>query len=116
MGNINQVMSNSKKLCAQAPDGRSEKKISCKCCGHDRKLNRMKCPGWVKRCKQWEEKNHFAKKCKKVLVHNIESEEELEAISVVRVQALGRRAVDARGTNRNNFKLIVVASANILPL
>ena len=41
-------------------------------------------------------KNHFAKKCKKVPVHNIESEEELEAISFVRVQALGRRAVDAR--------------------
>ena len=41
-------------------------------------------------------KNHFSKKCKKVPVHNIESEEELEAISVVRVQALGRRAVDAR--------------------
>lgn len=61
-------------------------------------------------------KNHFAKKCKNVPVHSIESEEELEAISVVRVQALGRRAVDARGTNRNNFKLIVVASANILPL
>ena len=37
-------------------------------------------------------KNHFAKKCKKVPVHNIESEEELEAISVVRVQAFGRRA------------------------
>ena len=36
-------------------------------------------------------KNHFAKKCKKVPVHNIESEEELEAISVVRVQAFGRR-------------------------
>ena len=56
----------------------------------------MKCPGWGKRCKQWEEKDHFAKKCRKVPVQNKESVEELEAISVVRVQALGKRAVDAR--------------------
>ena len=49
------------------------------------------CPAWGKKCKLCKEKNHFAKKCKKVPVHNIESEGELEEISIVRVQALFER-------------------------
>ena len=53
-------------------------------------------PAWGKKCRRSKEKSRFAKKCKKVPVHNIESEEELEEVSVVRVQALRGRAVYAR--------------------
>ena len=95
--NINQVKSSSKKPRDPTPvDGRSAKKISCKSCCYDHQPDRKMCPAWGKKCKRCKEKNHFAKKCKKVPVHNIESEEELEEIIVVRVQALRGRAVYAR--------------------
>ena len=82
--NINQVKSSSKKHRAPTPvDGRSAKKISCKFCGYDHQPDRKMCPAWGKKCKRCKEKNHFAKKCKKVPVHNIESKEEFEEISVV---------------------------------
>ena len=118
--NINQVKSSSKKHPAPTPvDGRSAKKISCKFCGYDHQPDRKMCPAWGKKCKRCKEKNHFAKKCKKVPVHNIESEEELEEISVVRVQALRGRAVYARMLVRQQpvqFQVDCGASANILPL
>ena len=118
--NINQVKSSSKKHRAPTPvDGRSAKKISCKFCGYDHQPDRKMCPAWGKKCKRCKEKNHFAKKCKKVPVHNIESEEELEEISVVRVQALRGRAVYARMLVRQQpvqFQVDCGASANILPL
>ena len=118
--NINQVKSSSKKPRAPTPvDGRSAKKISCKFCGYDHQPDRKMCPAWGKKCKRCKEKNHFAKKCKKVPVHNIESEEELEEISVVRVQALRGRAVYARMLVREQpvqFQVDCAASANILPL
>ena len=118
--NINQVKSSSKKHRAPTPvDGRSAKKISCKCCGYDHQTDRKMCPAWGKKCKRCKEKNHFAKKCKKVPVHNIESEEELEEISVVRVQALRGRYVYARMLVRQQlvqFQVDCGASANILPL
>ena len=118
--NINQVKSSSKKPRAPTPvDRRSAKKISCKFCGYDHQPDRKMCPAWRKKCKRCKEKNHFAKKCKKVPVHNIESEEELEEISVVRVQALRGRAVYARMLVRQQpvqFQVDCGASANILPL
>ena len=118
--NINQVKSSSKKHRAPTPvDGRSAKKISCKFCGYDHQPDRKMCPAWGKKCKRCKEKNHFAKKCKKVPVHNIESEEELEEISVVRVQALRGRYVYARMLVRQQpvqFQVDCGASANILPL
>ena len=118
--NINQVKSSSKKPRAPTPvDGRSAKKISCKFCGYDHQPDRKMCPAWGKKCKRCKEKNHFAKKCKTVPVHNIESEEELEEISVVRVQALRGRAVYARMLVRQQpvqFQVDCGASANILPL
>ena len=118
--NINQVKSSSKKPRAPTPvDGRSAKKISCKFCGYDHQPDRKMCPAWGKTCNRCKEKNHFAKKCKKVPVHNIESEEELEEISVVRVQALRGRAVYARMLVRQQpvqFQVDCGASANILPL
>ena len=100
-------------------DGQSAKKISCKFCGYDHQPDRKMCPAWGKKCKRCKEKNHFAKKCKKVPVHNIESKEELEEISVVRVQALRGRAVYARMLVRQQpmqFQVDCGASANILPL
>ena len=113
--NINQVKSSSKKQRAPTPvDGRSAKKISCKFCGYDHQPDRKMCPAWGKKCKRCKEKNHFAKKC-----NNIESEEELEEISVVRVQALRGRAVYARMLVRQQpvqFQVDCGASANILPL
>ena len=118
--NINQVKSSSKKPRAPTPvDGWSAKKISCKFCGYDHQPDRKMCPAWGKKCKRCKEKNHFAKKCKRVPVHNIESEEELEEISVVRVQALRGRAVYARMLVRQQpvqFQVDCGASANILPL
>ena len=71
------------------------------------------CPAWGKKGKRCKEKNHFAKKYKNVPVHNIESDEELEEISVVRVQALRAGELCMRecwlGSNRCiYFKLIVV--------
>ena len=118
--NIDQVKSSSKKPRAPTPvDRRSAKKISCKFCGYDHQPDRKMCPVSRKKCKRCKEKNHFAKKCKKVPVHNIESEEELEEISVVRVQALRGRAVYARMLVRQQpvqFQVDCGASANILPL
>ena len=75
---------------------RSAKKISCKFCGHNHQPDRKICPARGKKCKRCKKKCHFAKKCEKVLVHNIESDKELEEISIVRVQALRGRAVYAR--------------------
>ena len=99
---IHQVKSKTKKSHTQQ---RSEvksspqagKKISCKFCGYDHVLDRKKCPTLGKTCKRCNGKNHFVKKCKKELVFCIESEEEeLEEISVVRVQAVKERAVFAK--------------------
>ena len=121
--NIYQVKSSSNKLRAPTPvDRRSAKKISCKFCGYDHQPDRKMYPAWGKKCKQCKENNHFAKKCKKVPVHNIESEEELEEseeISVVRVQALRGRAVYAKmlvGQQPVQFQVDCGASANVLRL
>ena len=71
-------------------------------------------------CKQCNEKNHFAKKCtRKTSVYNIESEEEFEEISVVRIQAVRERAVFAEMLVKQQpirFQIHCGASANILPL
>ena len=71
-------------------------------------------------CKQCNEKNHFAKKyTRKTSVYNIESEEELEEISVVRIHAVRERAVFAEMLVRQQpirFQIDCGASANILPL
>ena len=115
--NIYQVKSSSKKPRAPTPvDGRSAKKISRKFCGYDHQPDRNMCSAWGQKCKRCKENNHFAKKCKKVPVHNIESEEE---ISVVRVQALRGRAVYARMLVRQQpvqFQVDYGARANVLPL
>ena len=67
-----------------------------------------------------QKKDHFAKKCtKRVPVYNIESEEELEEISVVRIQAVKERAVFAEMLVKQRpirFQIDCGASANILPL
>ena len=71
-------------------------------------------------CKQCNEKNHFAKKCtRKTPVYNIESEEELEEISFLRIQAVRERAVFAEMLVKQQPKRFQIdrgASANILPL
>ena len=99
------------------------KKISCKICGYDHPLVKRKCPVWGKTCKRCNGKNHFAKKCSKknVPVYNIESEDGLEEISVVRIQAVKQRAVFAEMlVNKQQrpicFQIDCGASANILPL
>ena len=117
--NINQVKSSTKKPRAPTPDGQSTKKISCKFCGYDHQPDRKICPARGKKCKRCKKKSQFAKKCEKVLVHNIESDKELGEISVVRVQALRGRAVFARMLVRQQPVQIQVdrgAGANILPL
>ena len=76
-------------------------------------------PRMGKEVQAMQGKESFAKKCKKVPVHNIESKEELEEISVVRVQALRGRAVYARMLVRQQpvqFQVDCGASANISPL
>jgi len=96
---VNQVKSKKTKS-DKSSDGKSNmesKKISCKFCGYEHILARKKCPAWGKTCKKCEEKNHFAKKCtKRVPVCNIESEEEPEEISVVRIQAVKERGCICR--------------------
>ena len=96
------------------------KKIFCKFCGYDHVLDRKKCPALGKTCKWCNGKNHFAKKCKKESVYCIESEEEeLEEISVVRVQAIKETAVFAKMLVRQypmKFQIDCRASANILPV
>jgi hypothetical protein len=64
-------------------------------------------------------KNHFANKCKKTFVYSIESEDEYEEISVVKVQAMQEKAVFARLQVDNKavkFQIDCGASANVLPL
>lgn len=57
------------------------------------------------RCKK---KNHFAKGCKDAAVNAIESDEDLEEISVVRVQAMKDKAVFAEMmVQQRDFKLTV---------
>ena len=94
--NINQVKSKKKKPRAPTPDGQWGKKMSCKFCGYEHAPERKKCPAWGKACKQCKKKNHFAKGCKDAVVNAIESDKDLEEISVVRVQAM-----------KDNFKLTV---------
>ena len=65
-------------------------------------------------------KNHFAKKCsRRTAVYNIESEEELEEINVVRIQAVNERAVFEKLLVKQQpvrFQIDCGASTNILPL
>ena len=83
MDNINQVES-------------KKKKISCKFCGYEHAPERKKCPAWGKVCKRCKKKNDFAKGCKDAAVNAIGSDEDLEEISVVRVQAMKDKAVFAK--------------------
>ena len=66
------------------------------------------------------QKNHFAKKClRRSTVYNIESEEELEEINVVRIQAVKERAVFVKMLVKQQpilFQIYCGASANILTL
>ena len=93
--NINQVKSEKKKPRVPTPDGQSEKKISCKFCGYEHAPERKKCPAWGKVCERCKKKNHFAKGRKDATVNAIESDEDFEEISVVRVQAMKDKAVFA---------------------
>ena len=116
--NINQVESKKKKARAPTADGQSGKKISCKFCGYEHAPERKKCPAWGKVCKRCKKKNHFAKGCKDAAVNAIESDEDLEEISVVRVQAMKDKAVFAEMLVQQKpvrFQIDCGASANILP-
>ena len=95
--NVNQVKSKKKKAQDLTPDGWSRKKISCKFFGYDHALERKKCPAWGKVCKQCKKKNHLATGCKRkdAAVYAIESDEDQEKISVVRVEAMKDEAVFA---------------------
>jgi len=93
------------------------KKISCKFCGYEHPLEK-KCPAWGKTCKRCKQKNHFAKKCsRRATVYNIESEEELEEMNLVRIQAVKERAVFAKMLVKQQpvrFQIDCGASANII--
>ena len=78
--NVNLVKPKGKK--SQRPsDGKlnmESKKISCKFCEYEHPPEKKKCPGWGKTCKEYKQKNHFAKKrSRRTAVYNIESKEEL---------------------------------------
>jgi hypothetical protein len=118
--NINQVKSKKKKPQVPTPDGRWGKKISCKFCGYDHAPERNKCPAWGKVCKRCKKKNHFVKRCKDkdAAVYAIESDEDQEEISVVKVQAMKDKAVFAEMLVQQKpvrFQVDCGASANILP-
>ena len=56
-----------------------------------------KSPAWGKTCKKCKQKNHFAKRCsRRTTIYDIESKEEHEEITVVRIQAVKERAVFAK--------------------
>ena len=89
-----------------------------KFCGYEHAPERKKCPAWGKVCKRCKKKNHFAKGCKDAAVNAIESDEDLEEISVVRVQAMKDKAVFAEMLVQQKpvrFQIDCGASANILP-
>ena len=117
---VNKVKSRKTKSDKTSDGNAQSNKISCKFCGYEHPLVKKKCPAWGKTCKRCKEKNHFAKKCtRKTSVYNIESEEELEEISVVRIQAMKERAVFAEMLIKQQpvrFQIDCGASANILPL
>ena len=68
-------------------------------------------------CKRCKKKNHFAKGSKDTVVNAIESDEDFEEISVVRVQAMKDKAVFAEMLVKQKpvrFQIDCGASANIL--
>ena len=93
-----------------------------KCCGYDHALGRTKRPATAcgklrERCKK---KDHFAIGCKgkNSAVYAIESDEEQEEISVVRVQAIKDKAVFAETLVQQKpvkFQVDCRARANIVP-
>ena len=97
----------------------SGKKVSCNFCGYEHPPDKKKCPAWGKVCNRCKERNHFAKKCKKASVYCIESEDDYEEISMVKIQAVQEKAVFAKMQVLNKaikFQIDCGASANVLPL
>ena len=67
-------------------------------------------------CKRFKKKNHFAKGCKDATVNAIESDKNLEEISVVRVQAMKDKAAEMVVQQKPmRFQIDCQASANTLP-
>lgn len=115
---INQVKSRKPQI--PTPDGRSGKEISCKFCGYDYAPERKKCPAWDKVCERCNKRNQFAKGCKDkdAAVYAVDSDEDLEEISVVRIQAMKDKAVFAEMLVQQKpirFQVDCGADANILP-
>ena len=117
--NINRVKSRKKKPRVPTPDGQSGKKISCKFCGYEHAPERKKwCPAWGKVSKRCMKKKNFAKGCKDAAVNAIESDKDLDEISVLRVQAMKDKSVFAEILVQQKpmrFQIDCGASANILP-
>ena len=67
-------------------------------------------------CKRFKKKNHFAKGCKDATVNTIESDKNLEEISVVRVQVMKDKAAEMLVQQKPmRFQIDCEASAKTLP-
>ena len=122
-GSFKYINKKKKEKKFQKPETK-QKEISCKCCGYSHVPDKIKCPAWGKSCSLCKARNHFAKKCSKVLVvqnSDSSSNSDVAWINAIKINSADTNDKEVHAkmlidTKPVKFQLDCGASVNLLPI